>query len=143
MSDIPENVVNKELYRKVKKEADGVFEDKTSAYKSMWISKTYKKRGGKYTGKKDPKKGTIRWSKGEEWVQIKPYLKGEKVACGADNKKNKACRPLKKVSKDTPITMNEIIKKWGVKKVVELTTKKINDMEGRLNWQTGTFSPSS
>ena len=137
--DVPENVVNKELYRKVKKEADGVFEDKTSAYRSMWISKTYKKRGGKYTGKKEGL--TSRW-RSEEWVQIKPYLKGDKIACGADNKKNKACRPLKKVSKDTPITMKEIINKWGTKKVAELTTKKINDMGGRLNWQTGTFTPS-
>ena len=52
MSKIPDNVLNPKLYKKAKEEADKKFEDKTSAYKSMWISKKYKDLGGKYSGKK-------------------------------------------------------------------------------------------
>lgn len=45
------NPINKTLYEKVKKQADKKF-DKPSAYKSAWIVKTYKDKGGKYEGKK-------------------------------------------------------------------------------------------
>ena len=44
-------ILNLKLYEKVKKEANGKF-DKPSAYKSGWIVKTYKERGGKYSGVK-------------------------------------------------------------------------------------------
>ena len=40
-------ILNKILYDKVKKEADKIYK-KPSAYKSSWIVKTYKQRGGKY-----------------------------------------------------------------------------------------------
>ncbi len=53
MSKIPDNVLNPKIYKKAKEEADKKFEDKTSAYKSMWISKKYKDLGGKYSGKKN------------------------------------------------------------------------------------------
>jgi len=49
------------LYEMVKKEADEKF-DKPSAYKSGWLVKTYKERGGTYSGAK-PKKGLTRWYK--------------------------------------------------------------------------------
>ena len=71
MSKIPDNVLNPKLYKKAKEEADKKFEDKTSAYKSMWISKKYKDLGGKYSGKK--KSLTSRWRE-EEWIQIEPYV---------------------------------------------------------------------
>lgn len=48
MSPIP---TNKQLYLKVKEEADSIY-SKPSAYKSGWIVKTYKERGGSYHGKK-------------------------------------------------------------------------------------------
>jgi len=140
MSKIPDNVLNPKLYKKAKEEADKKFEDKTSAYKSMWISKKYKDLGGKYSGKK--KSLTSRW-RDEKWIQIEPYIKdNKKIVCGEDNTQNKACRPLIKVNQLTPMTMDEIIKKHGKKKVLELVNKKQNDMEGRLLWTTGTFLPS-
>lgn len=46
-------VLDIKLYEKVKKEADKVF-SKPSAYKSAWIVKTYKDRGGKYKKGKKP-----------------------------------------------------------------------------------------
>ena len=38
--------------------------------------------------------------------------------------------------------MDEIIKKWGKPKVLDLTDKKIADMDGRLDWKKGTFTAS-
>jgi len=43
------------LYNKVKREANQKYKTH-GAYKSGWIVKTYKERGGRYKGKK-PKKG--------------------------------------------------------------------------------------
>ncbi len=135
-----ENVLNKELYEKVKKEADDKFKRKTSAYKSMWISKTYQERGGKYKGKK--KSLTKRW-RDEEWIQVIPYItKGDKIACGDDNKKNKVCRPLKRIDKDTPITIPELRRKYTDDNILKLARKKVNDMEGRVYWKTGEFISS-
>lgn len=73
---VPSNVINKQLYRKVKLEADKVYKRPTSAYKSMWISKEYQKRGGKYTGEK--KSLTGRWRQ-EKWIQVIPYVKNNKI----------------------------------------------------------------
>ena len=135
-----ENVIDKELYEKVKKEADDKFKRKTSAYKSMWISKTYQERGGKYKGKK--KSLTKRW-RDEEWIQVIPYItKGDKIACGDDNKENKVCRPLKRIDKDTPITIPELRRKYTDDNILKLARKKVNDMEGRVYWKTGEFISS-
>lgn len=83
---------NKALYKKVKQEADKKY-SKPSAYKSGWIVKEYKERGGEYKGKK-PKDGLTRWFK-EEWQDI-------------GHKDYPVYRPTKKISKDTPLTQREI-----------------------------------
>jgi len=44
--------LDKKLYETVKKESDKKFDENTSIYKSSWIVREYKKRGGKYKGKK-------------------------------------------------------------------------------------------
>jgi len=43
---------NKELYNKVKAEAKRKFSPYPSAYANAWLVRTYKKRGGTYSGKK-------------------------------------------------------------------------------------------
>ena len=48
MAPVP---LNASLYSHIKKEADVLY-SKPSAYKSGWIVKTYKERGGKYKGSK-------------------------------------------------------------------------------------------
>jgi len=141
--NIPDNVLNKDLYEQAKKEADEKFDEKTSAYKSMWMVKRYQELGGKYKGKKKEGEGTTRWSQGEQWIQVIPFVtKNEQIPCGSPIRENKACRPLKKATKETPITIKEIIKKHGKEKVLELARKKNKDMKGRLNWIEGTFTPS-
>ena len=46
---------NKKLYAKVKAEAKKKFDVWPSAYASAWLTKTYKARGGKYSGTKKNK----------------------------------------------------------------------------------------
>lgn len=43
---------NMSLYNKVKAEAKKKFSVYPSAYANAWLSRTYKKRGGGYSGKK-------------------------------------------------------------------------------------------
>ena len=149
MDTVPENVVNKTLYKKVKKEAKAKFDRYPSLYASSWITREYKKRGGKYnTTKFDNKKkkeklsGQKLWYK-EKWIQIVPYLEKNKIVdCGDSKKYTKACRPLVRVNDRTPPTIGEIVDKYGKDKVLKLAKKKNRDMGGRLNWINGTFTSS-
>lgn len=92
---------NKQLYSKVKAEADEVFK-KPSAYKSGWIVREYKKRGGKYLGSKK-QDGLTRWFK-EEWDDI-------------GGKDYPVYRPTKRITKDTPLTASEIDPKQAKKQI--------------------------
>ncbi len=83
---------NKELYDKVKKEADLKYK-KPSAYKSGYIVKRYKELGGTYTDDKEPK-NLERWFK-EDWKDI----------AGLEYP---VFRPTKKISSKTPLTPSEI-----------------------------------
>ena len=49
------NIMDKEssIYIEVKKEADNKFDSPTGIYKSAWIVREYKKRGGKFIGSKE------------------------------------------------------------------------------------------
>jgi len=82
-----------ELYKTVKREADRKFKEPTSAYKSMWIAREYKKRGGKFEGdKKDSR--LYKWFRVEKWYDVGEYLDGKKKPCGfATGSKVDLCRP--------------------------------------------------
>jgi len=136
-----ENILNPEIYKQAKKIADETYE-RHSAYKSMFINKKYTELGGKYKTKKKKEGKTDRWNK-EEWIQVIPYLKtGEKIVCGKDNKKNKVCRPFKRIDKDTPITIKELLKIHKKEDLIKLGNKKIKNMDGRIFWKTMKFTPS-
>lgn len=85
-------ILDQPLYDSIKKEADKIYE-KPSAYKSGWIVKTYKSRGGKY-GEDNKPKNLGRWFK-EDWGDI-------------GGKEYPVYRPFKRISKDTPLTAYEI-----------------------------------
>jgi len=101
---------NKQLYACVKGEADKKFLAPTSAYKSAWIVREYKKRGGIFRDKPNPNEGLLRWFK-EKWVNIN--RPGE--ACGREKASVKGtyplCRPSVFVTKDTPTLKQELSKK--------------------------------
>tara|TARA_R110000824_G_scaffold183534_1_gene364545 strand:+ start:196 stop:618 length:423 start_codon:yes stop_codon:yes gene_type:complete len=138
---IPDNIIDKSKYRKAKKKADETYK-KPSAYKSMFIQKVYKELGGRYKGKKKANASTTRWLE-EKWIQVIPFLtKNKKVICGEDNKKSKVCRPSRRVDKKTPITIQELKKKYDKKTLLTLARKKNKDMNGRVMWKTNKFIPS-
>lgn len=85
-------VANKSLYNQVKKEADQIYK-KSSAYKSGWIVKTYKERGGQYIDD-HKEKDLKRWFR-EKWIDI-------------GNKDYPVYRPTIRINKNTPLTINEI-----------------------------------
>lgn len=127
---------NKKLYQQVVKQAKTKFEVWPSAYASMWVQKTYQEKGGKYSGpKKDA--GTTRW-RDEKWVNMNEFLKGNIKPCGMPAGIDKACRPLIRINKNTPITASEVVKKHGKQKTQELADAKAKSQkDNRVNWVTG------
>lgn len=85
-------ILDEDLYNEVRKDADSIYK-KSSAYKSGWIVKEYKKRGGRYADDNKPK-NLKRWFR-EEWADI-------------GGKQYPVYRPHKRISKDTPLTASEI-----------------------------------
>lgn len=85
-------ILDQSLYDRVRREADKIY-DKPSAYKSGWIVKTYKERGGRYADDNKPK-DLERWFK-EKWGDI-------------GGRKYPVYRPFKRVSAKTPLTASEI-----------------------------------
>ena len=107
--------VDKELYEKIKEEVNKVYE-KNSAYRSGQYVKKYKEAFSKKYGsnvepyKGDKDKGSIgRWFK-ESWENLAPNLTYP------------VYRPTKRISQDTPLTINEIDKK-DLKKQIKLKQK--------------------
>lgn len=134
------------LYNAVISDAKKKFKQYPSLYASSWIVREYKKRGGDYKKSKSNSNkltGIKKWY-AEDWVQVKEYLTKKKgVDCGASNRETKACRPLNRVDETTPITIDELLKIHSRKDLIAMATKKRNDMDGRIVWKTGTFTPST
>lgn len=113
-------VSDPKLYNYVKKLADKKFKSKTGIYKSSWIVKEYKRRGGKYKSKRKSKSGLYRWYK-EKWVDLNRPIKNKngKIigyhSCGRKKISSKSkyplCRPTYKISNKTPIIYSKLSKK--------------------------------
>ena len=103
---------NDELYNTVVKEAKKRFKVWPSAYASGWVTKTYVSRGGTYVEpKSSTPTGIDRWFK-EQWIDVCQLP--ELVPCGrhsASLEEGDAypyCRPLHRVSQQTPKTVDEL-----------------------------------
>lgn len=133
--NVPEKIMNKTLYGKVKEEIKNKY-PKHSAYRSLLIIKEYKKRGGKIDEKKES--GLTRWLK-EEWINVYAYLKeNKKISCGKNEYvKKSACRPLYRISEKTPITINELLKLHSKENILKAIEKKNKDPQNTImNWKT-------
>lgn len=111
----PKNIT---LYNNVKSLANKKFKSPSGVYRSSWIVKEYKKKGGTYTSPKSKKMtGLKRWFK-ENWIDLKrPIGKNSKgktmyQKCGRSNSKGKypLCRPSKKITSKSPTTYKELSK---------------------------------
>ena len=126
---------DKKLYEKVKKE---VYEKNPvhGAFRSMKVIKEYKAQGGTFKNTND--KPLTRWQD-EKWIAVKPYLTtGEKVPCGSPIvRQESACRPSRKVSKDTPKTIDELLKIHKREDIIKAINKKNKDPHNTiLNWSS-------
>ena len=101
------------LYNKVKSDAKKKFKIWPSAYASGWLVKEYKRRGGRYKGKKDKNSKLSQWFL-EKWVNIcsSPMKKCGRPTTTISNWKKDYpyCRPSKRINKSTPKTVNELSK---------------------------------
>ena len=100
---IPNNI---NLYNQAKQEADKIYK-KSSGFKSMFIQKRYKALGGTFTDDNKERK-LSRWIK-EKWYDF-------------GNKSYPVYRPSIRISKQTPLTINEIDKS-NLKKQIKLKQK--------------------
>lgn len=138
------------IYKKALHDANRVYGEKSSIYRSSYIVKQYKEYGGKIKSqspkKKSPKKsksvGLLRWFD-EEWIQVVPYLTHRKVTpCGrspGSHRRLPACRPLVRITDETPITIPELVKKHGKKSLLKAARRKERSPEKNMSWRTLTL----
>lgn len=126
-----ENVANKRLYNKIKLEADKIYE-RPSLYKSLYILKEYRDRGGTY---KTPKPvgltPTERWLK-EKWVKVSDWLEGKNTPCGEGT--FDACRPTVRIDKTTPITLQELQARYGLEHIRKKVAQKLKNPTKNIRW---------
>ena len=76
--------------------------------------------------KKSNKNNLTRWFN-EKWVNVCKKKSGKYVPCGrkkSSMKKYPYCRPLHRINSGTPMTVGEIKKKYGSKKLKEMCKRK-------------------
>lgn len=113
---------NKKLYSQVKTLANKKFKSPSGIYRSSWIVREYKKRGGRYSGSKSKSTGLKRWFK-ENWVDLNRPIRNSKgkitgyKKCGRKSVKGSngrykypLCRPSRRVNKGTPKTYKQLSK---------------------------------
>ena len=133
---IPANVNNPTLYRQARKIADETYK-RAGAYKNMFLVRKYQELGGTYKGQKTNK--LKRW-RAERWISVEDFLNGNKIECGDNKIGNNACRPTVRINADTPITIQDVIKKFGKEKVREIVKLKLKNLNRRVNWEKLTIS---
>lgn len=120
MNKVPDNVMDKELYLKIKMEIAKSLKTRWSAYASGLLVKKYKEKGGRYSDKKKDDEGIGRWFK-EEWINICKSDPPKKIVrCGRkkENEEYPVCRPYKRINEKTPTTFEEMNKK-EIKKICQ------------------------
>lgn len=98
--------------------------EKNTNKKSKKINKSTKK--SRKSVKKSNKNNLTRWFN-EKWVNVCKKKGGKYVPCGrkkSSMKKYPYCRPLHRINSGTPMTVGEIKKKYGSKKLKEMCKKK-------------------
>jgi hypothetical protein len=135
--NIPDNIIDDDLYVQAREKADKIYKSH-GLYKSAYINKEYQRLNGRYRNEKpDRNEGIQRWLK-EQWISVLPYLiNGEIKQCGSLNNQLIACRPLYRITKDTPITIDELIKKHGKELLIKLAMEKDKRSNIRINWEEG------
>jgi hypothetical protein len=125
-------IIDKELYNKVKTDASKKFMSKSGIYRSAWIVREYKKRGGRYSGQKPNNTGLKRWFK-EKWIDLNDPTGIQKCGRSSYNPKRNypLCRPSIRITSKTPKTVFEVEPKSIIK---NLYIKKRIKGDGYVKW---------
>jgi hypothetical protein len=124
------------LYRQVVKEAASIYK-KSSAYRSGYIVKTYKNRGGKYLPSNEHQdRGNLRRWFREKWVDLnRRHGKSSYEPCGRKRASQRGpstiCRPSIRISPKTPLTVQEL----SIKKIRKVKKTKLNNPTARLSFK--------
>ena len=109
---IPDNVINKPLYERIKKKIKKDVDKKKrrwGAYDSGRLVREYKEKGGKYKGTQIYSSKLSKWYR-EKWIDACAWPK--KKSCGRTESKEKIayCRPSVKVDSKTPKLIQDLSK---------------------------------
>jgi len=109
-----------------KKMSDGKIDCRLKNNKSKVRCKSKKEKSKKW---KNSSNGLTRWFE-EKWVNVcKKKKDGSYATCGRKKSSLKNypyCRPLHRINKKTPMTVGEMVKKYGKKKIDVMCNKKNN-----------------
>ena len=126
-------------YKQAVRQANAEYGAKSSIYRSGRIVTLYKSLGGVIEGRAAADGGLTRWFR-ERWVQVVPYLeRGAVVACGGQHlsrRAGKACRPLHRITADTPITIAELLRLHLKADIIRAAKAKERAPDKRLVWKT-------
>jgi hypothetical protein len=134
---------NSNVYKKAIEMANDKYGEKSSIYRSSYIVKMYKELDGEKSlknksKKKSKKNGLNRWF-AEDWIQVSPFLeKGQKIECGGkrvSDRVGKSCRPLYRITKDTPITIPELLEIHTKKSIIKIAKEKERSPNKRVDWK--------
>ena len=134
--------VDSNLYQKIKLRVKTTVARWPSAYASGQVVQQYKRAFAKkypnknpYTTSKSKSSALTRWYK-EKWVDLcRPIKKNKYATCGRGQLTGKYpfCRPSKRVSKNTPMTVSEITKLFGKQKLASRCNEKQQVKKKTLN----------
>jgi hypothetical protein len=120
-SKSPKKPLNIKLYNRIKAETKRKFKVYPSAYANAYLVKEYKRRGGRYSGRKPSKSsskrrtsrstGLTKWFL-EKWIDICTNKPCGRPSTNISNWKKTypLCRPSKKINKSTPKTVSQLSK---------------------------------
>jgi hypothetical protein len=131
---------NSLAYKKAFSEANKIYGTKSNIYRSSYIVQKYKDYGGTFTEKRNSRNEILsQWYK-EKWISVIPYLeKGEIIKCGSSSG-NEGCRPLIRINKKTPITINELLQIHSKQDLLKMAYLKKMNPDIRVNWKELTFT---
>ncbi len=126
---------NKELYKYIKKESNYKFKQ-SGLYKDAYIIKKYISHGGTINDNAYDNDYFMRVINfiGEKWIDVDRYINDMHICDIEDLQNAKNIRPMTRISVSTPITINEIIKMHGKRKVEEILKQK--NETNRIIWRS-------
>ena len=131
---------NSESYKKALNEANEIYGTKSIVYRSSYIVQKYKDFGGVYNEKRTPEKEKLTQWFEEKWISIIPYLKeNKKIICGSSDG-NQGCRPLIRINKDTPLTIDELLRIHSKQDLLKMAYFKKSNPNIRVDWKKLTYT---